>query len=154
MTPTPTERESKRFWCHECGAAVDTRVDESSGEVCCVQCSGNFVEEIEEVRVGRFLCPENLLVLRIVLVCRTTRRRISSSSRRRTHRRRRPLSHLPRPWRMTREQRSGTSSEALAHCRGIDVFKKNKESLVNVIMVLLFWWLCEQPDGASDTVSC
>ncbi|POM77489.1 Zinc finger protein, partial [Phytophthora palmivora] len=47
MTPTPTTVEP-RFWCHECSAAVDTRVDEPSEEVCCVQCGGNFVEEIEE----------------------------------------------------------------------------------------------------------
>ncbi|EGZ28500.1 hypothetical protein PHYSODRAFT_294053 [Phytophthora sojae] len=52
MTPTPTPtsagQETPRFWCHQCAAAVDTRVDEPSEEVCCGQCSGNFVEEIEE----------------------------------------------------------------------------------------------------------
>ncbi|KAE9357175.1 Inosine-5'-monophosphate dehydrogenase [Phytophthora fragariae] len=48
MTPTPAEQEAPRFWCHECTAAVVTRVDEPSEEVCCVQCGGNFVEEIEE----------------------------------------------------------------------------------------------------------
>uniref|UniRef100_H3HEA0 RING-type E3 ubiquitin transferase n=1 Tax=Phytophthora ramorum TaxID=164328 RepID=H3HEA0_PHYRM len=45
MTPPP---EPPRFWCHECAIAVETRVDEPSEEVCCVQCGGNFVEEIEE----------------------------------------------------------------------------------------------------------
>ncbi|KAG2772583.1 hypothetical protein PC129_g8049 [Phytophthora cactorum] len=48
MSPTSAEQEPSRFWCHECGAAVDTRVDVASEEVCCVQCGGNFVEEIEE----------------------------------------------------------------------------------------------------------
>ncbi|OWZ23199.1 hypothetical protein PHMEG_0001945 [Phytophthora megakarya] len=47
MTPTPTTVEP-HFWCHECGAGVETRVDEPSEEVCCVSCGGNFVEEIEE----------------------------------------------------------------------------------------------------------
>lgn len=49
MSPTTSaEHESMRFWCHECGAAVATRIDESTEEVCCVQCGGNFVEEVEE----------------------------------------------------------------------------------------------------------
>ncbi|KAG6609925.1 e3 ubiquitin-protein ligase ring1-like isoform x3 [Phytophthora cinnamomi] len=48
MTPTPAEQEAPRFWCHECAAAVSTRVDEPSEEVCCMRCGGNFVEEIEE----------------------------------------------------------------------------------------------------------
>ena len=49
MTLTPAEQEPLRFWCHECGVGVETRVEESSGEICCVQCGSNFVEEIEEV---------------------------------------------------------------------------------------------------------
>uniref|UniRef100_M4BXL1 RING-type E3 ubiquitin transferase n=1 Tax=Hyaloperonospora arabidopsidis (strain Emoy2) TaxID=559515 RepID=M4BXL1_HYAAE len=48
MTLTPAEQEPLRFWCHECGVGVETRVEESSGEICCVQCGSNFVEEIEE----------------------------------------------------------------------------------------------------------
>lgn len=52
---TSAEQEPPRFWCHECGASVETRVDEPSEEVCCVQCGGNFVEEIEEVRSCIFL---------------------------------------------------------------------------------------------------
>ncbi|RLN51371.1 hypothetical protein BBJ29_000685 [Phytophthora kernoviae] len=50
LTPVPTtaEPEPLHFWCHVCAAAVQTRVDEASEEVCCLQCGGNFVEEIEE----------------------------------------------------------------------------------------------------------
>lgn len=48
MPPTPAEQELPHFWCHECSATVDTQVDDSTEEVCCEQCGGNFVEEIEE----------------------------------------------------------------------------------------------------------
>ncbi|KAF4132568.1 Ring finger domain [Phytophthora infestans] len=48
MSPTSVEQEPLHFWCHECSTAVGTRRDEASEEVCCVQCGGNFVEEIEE----------------------------------------------------------------------------------------------------------
>ncbi|TMW68751.1 hypothetical protein Poli38472_006219 [Pythium oligandrum] len=36
-----------RFWCHECAVEVATCVDAATDEVCCQQCDGNFVEEIE-----------------------------------------------------------------------------------------------------------
>ncbi|RLN10910.1 hypothetical protein BBJ28_00015760 [Nothophytophthora sp. Chile5] len=42
----------QRFWCHECSADVATRVDAASEEMCCQQCGGNFVEEIEEFEVA------------------------------------------------------------------------------------------------------
>ncbi|CEG36801.1 e3 ubiquitin-protein ligase ring1-like isoform x3 [Plasmopara halstedii] len=42
------ELEPPRFWCHECSVAMNARVDSISEEFCCVQCGGNFVEEIEE----------------------------------------------------------------------------------------------------------
>ncbi|CAH0477137.1 unnamed protein product [Peronospora belbahrii] len=41
-------QEPPRFFCHECGDTVDTHIDEPSEEVCCNQCGGNFVEEIED----------------------------------------------------------------------------------------------------------
>ncbi|CAH0491132.1 unnamed protein product [Peronospora farinosa] len=50
MTPTPTsaQQESPRFFCHECSVNVEARLDDASEEVCCTQCGGNFVEEIDE----------------------------------------------------------------------------------------------------------
>lgn len=43
------ESNGGRFWCHECNAQVPTSLDEASAEVCCNNCGGNFVEEIDEV---------------------------------------------------------------------------------------------------------
>lgn len=43
------ESSGGRFWCHECNAQVPTSLDEASAEVCCNNCGGNFVEEIDEV---------------------------------------------------------------------------------------------------------
>ncbi|DAZ95915.1 TPA: hypothetical protein N0F65_012626, partial [Lagenidium giganteum] len=45
---TQTEPVAPLFWCHECTANVPTAVDAASDEVCCQQCGGNFVEEIEQ----------------------------------------------------------------------------------------------------------
>lgn len=53
VEPT-TERAGGRFWCHECNAQVPTSLDEASAEVCCNNCGGNFVEEIDEVNDAQY----------------------------------------------------------------------------------------------------
>lgn len=45
-----------QFWCHECNARVATTVDAATDEMCCQQCGGNFVEEIESVRFVLCVC--------------------------------------------------------------------------------------------------
>lgn len=152
MTPTPTPtsagQETPRFWCHQCAAAVDTRVDEPSEEVCCGQCSGNFVEEIEEVGVvslalrgkeERIIPP---LVLRNVtclyplfIGIRTIRRRISRWSRWRT---RRPRRSSLRPLRrITRVLRSATSSEELPTAAVLCIFDNNISRKVMLLIMFL-----------------
>ncbi|RLN91794.1 hypothetical protein BBJ28_00015496 [Nothophytophthora sp. Chile5] len=60
---------AQRFWCHECSADVATRVDAASEEMCCQQCGGNFVEEIEEVGALGFAAALFRASMRWLLGC-------------------------------------------------------------------------------------
>lgn len=46
MAPDSQLPSTRRFWCHECARNVETR-EGTDGELCCVACNSNFVEEVE-----------------------------------------------------------------------------------------------------------